>query len=32
MITRTAKVVLLAGVGFYFALVVFNNVTDFDSN
>jgi predicted small integral membrane protein len=32
MITRTAKTLLLAGVGFYFALVVFNNVTDFDSN
>jgi predicted small integral membrane protein len=32
MITRTAKVLLLAGVGLYFALVVFNNVTDFDSN
>jgi len=32
MITRTAKVVLLAGVGLYYALVVFNNITDFDSN
>jgi predicted small integral membrane protein len=32
MITRSAKVLLLAGVGFYYALVVFNNVTDFDSN
>jgi predicted small integral membrane protein len=32
MITRTAKVLLLAGMGFYYALVVFNNVTDFDSN
>jgi predicted small integral membrane protein len=32
MITRSAKVLLLAGVGFYFALVVFNNLTDFDSN
>jgi predicted small integral membrane protein len=32
MITRTAKVLLLAGVGFYYALVVFNNLTDFDSN
>jgi predicted small integral membrane protein len=32
MITRMAKVLLLAGVGFYYALVVFNNITDFDSN
>src|ERR1700723_1660749 len=32
MITRSAKVLLLAGVGFYFALVVFNNLTDYDSN
>jgi predicted small integral membrane protein len=32
MITRAAKVLLLAGVGFYYALVVFNNLTDFDSN
>ena len=32
MITRAAKVSLLAGVGLFYALVVFNNVTDFDSN
>jgi predicted small integral membrane protein len=32
MITRTAKMLLLAAIGFYYALVVFNNVTDFDSN
>ena len=32
MITRAAKVILLAGVGLFYALVVFNNLTDFDSN
>jgi predicted small integral membrane protein len=32
MITRTVKMLLLAAIGFYYALVVFNNVTDFDSN
>src|ERR1700723_908936 len=32
MITRTAKVLLLSGGGFYYALVVLNNLTDFDSN
>jgi len=32
MITRMAKVLLLAGVGLFYALVVFNNLTDFDSN
>jgi predicted small integral membrane protein len=32
MITRAAKVLLLAGIGFYYTLVVFNNITDFDSN
>ena len=32
MITRVAKLLLLAGVGLYYALVVFNNLTDFDSN
>jgi predicted small integral membrane protein len=32
MITRVAKLLLLAGVGLFYALVVFNNVTDFDSN
>jgi predicted small integral membrane protein len=31
MITRAAKLLLLAGVGLYYALVV-NNLTDFDSN
>jgi predicted small integral membrane protein len=32
MITRTAKTLLLAGVALFYTLVVFNNVTDFDSN
>jgi predicted small integral membrane protein len=32
MITRMAKSLLLAGLGLYYALVVFNNLTDFDSN
>jgi len=32
MMTRTAKVLLLAGVALLYALVVFNNLTDFDSN
>jgi predicted small integral membrane protein len=32
MITRAAKVLLLAGVALYCTLVVFNNLTDFDSN
>jgi predicted small integral membrane protein len=32
MITRAAKVLLLAGVALFYALVVFNNLTDFDSN
>ena len=32
MITRTAKILLLAGIAFYYTLVVFNNLTDFDSN
>lgn len=32
MITRAAKVLLLAGIGLFYALVVFNNVTDFNSN
>ena len=32
MITRTAKLLLLAGVGLLYSLVVFNNLTDFDSN
>lgn len=32
MMTRTAKMVLVAAVAVYYALVVFNNVTDFNSN
>jgi predicted small integral membrane protein len=32
MITRTAKVLLVAGIALFYTLVVFNNVTDFDSN
>jgi predicted small integral membrane protein len=32
MITRAAKLLLVAGVAFFYALVVFNNLTDFDSN
>ena len=32
MITRTAKLLLLAGIALFYTLVVFNNVTDFDSN
>lgn len=32
MIVRCAKVLLLAGVGFFYILVVFNNLTDFGSN
>jgi predicted small integral membrane protein len=32
MITRTAKVLLLAGIAVFYTLVVFNNLTDFDSN
>jgi predicted small integral membrane protein len=32
VITRTAKTLLLAGIGLFYALVVFNNLTDFDSN
>jgi predicted small integral membrane protein len=32
MITRTAKILLLAGIALFYTLVVFNNVTDFDSN
>jgi predicted small integral membrane protein len=29
---RTCKLLLLAATGFFFALVAFNNLTDFDSN
>jgi predicted small integral membrane protein len=32
MITRTAKILLVAGIALFYTLVVFNNVTDFDSN
>jgi predicted small integral membrane protein len=32
MITRCAKILLLAGVGLFYALVVCNNLTDFGSN
>ena len=32
MMTRSAKLLLLAGIAFYFTLVVFNNLTDFNSN
>lgn len=32
MITRIAKTLLVAGIALFYALVVFNNVTDFDSN
>lgn len=32
MITRVAKLLLLAGIALYSTLVVFNNLTDFDSN
>ncbi|MGH9606588.1 MAG: DUF2165 family protein [Terracidiphilus sp.] len=32
MITRTAKVLLLAGVALLYTFVVFNNLTDFNSN
>ena len=32
MITRSAKLLLLAGIALYFTLVVFNNLTDFSAN
>jgi predicted small integral membrane protein len=32
MIARTAKLLLLAGIALFYSLVVFNNLTDFDSN
>jgi predicted small integral membrane protein len=32
MITRAAKVLLLSGIALFYTLVVFNNLTDFDSN
>jgi predicted small integral membrane protein len=32
VVTRACKLLLLAAMGFFFTLVVFNNTTDFDSN
>lgn len=32
MIIRSAKVLLLAGIALFYTLVIFNNLTDFDSN
>jgi len=32
MMTRSAKLLLLAGIALLYTLVVFNNLTDFDSN
>ncbi len=32
MIPRLAKIALVAGVAFFYSLIVFNNLTDFDSN
>ncbi|MGB7267869.1 MAG: DUF2165 domain-containing protein [Terracidiphilus sp.] len=32
MMTRTAKLLLLAGIALFYTLVVFNNLTDFGSN
>ena len=32
MITRTAKLLLLAGIALFYTLVVLNNLTDFNSN
>lgn len=32
MITRTAKVLLVAGIALFYTLVVLNNLTDFNSN
>ncbi len=32
MVTRIAKMLLLAAVAFFYSIVVFNNVTDYDSN
>ena len=32
MMTRIAKLLLLSGVALFYSLVVFNNITDFDSN
>ena len=32
VITRAAKIMLVAGIALFYTLVVFNNLTDFDSN
>jgi predicted small integral membrane protein len=32
LITRSAKILLVAGIALFYTLVVFNNLTDFDSN
>jgi predicted small integral membrane protein len=32
MVTRSAKIALLAGIALFYTLVVFNNLTDFGSN
>jgi predicted small integral membrane protein len=32
MVTRAAKLLLLTGIALFYTLVVFNNLTDFDSN
>lgn len=32
MIARTAKLLLLGGIALFYTIVVFNNITDFDSN
>lgn len=32
MITRTAKLLLLSGIALFYALVVLNNITDFNTN
>ncbi len=32
MVTRTAKLLLLAGIAIFYTLVIFNNLTDFNSN
>lgn len=32
MTTRVAKLLLLAGIALFYTLVIFNNLTDFDSN
>ena len=32
MITRSAKILLVAGIALFYTVLVFNNITDFDSN